>query len=68
MDWNYVDPLIDSQAILSLRDIEENGMGRHEHRCANCLSSFWCDEELCSIPSVTRCKKATCRDRRRLGQ
>ncbi len=60
MDWNYVDSLIDSQAILSLRDIEENGVGRHEHTCPSCLSSFWCDEEMCFVPSLACCKKVTC--------
>ena len=62
MEWNYVDSLVDSQTILSLRDIEENGLGQHQHRCPKCQSSFLCEKEMCVSFSVTRCRKPTCID------
>ena len=63
MEWNFVDSLADSQAILTIRELEENGTEQHKHSCPNCYATLWCEEEMCVAPSVARCGKAACATR-----
>jgi hypothetical protein len=60
MEWNFADSMVDSLAILTLREMEDNGLEQHKHSCPNCQTIFWCDEDMCVTPSVANCGKATC--------
>jgi hypothetical protein len=60
MQYAEVDLLVDSIAILALREIEDNGSEQHRHRCPSCRRVWWCQREVCFVDSVELCWQIVC--------